>query len=153
MYKGKNNTNHITPSQTSKIDAIVLRLISPYFNKGHTLLMDNYYNSVSLSNTLLKKPTYVTGTLQTNRKGNPKLVIQKKKLKKGEHIFWKRRRFVYVSKLKDKRDVICITTEYQPKIVMSKNKYVQQKLKPLETVKYNEFMSNVDDTDDQLLFL
>lgn len=29
------------------------------------------------------------------------------------------------------------TMKYQPKLVMSKNKYGQQKFKPLEIVKYN----------------
>jgi hypothetical protein len=62
--------------------------------------MDNYYNSVTLSNVLLNKQTQVTGTLRNNRKGNPKEVVNKK-LKKGEHV-WKRRGLVYVSKWKDK---------------------------------------------------
>lgn len=51
MYKGK----HISNTQTSKIDNLVLRLMGPYLNKGHNSYMDNYYNSVTLSNLLLKK--------------------------------------------------------------------------------------------------
>lgn len=82
---------------------------------------------------MLEKKTHTTGTLRSNRKGNPKDVVQKK-IKKGEHI-WKRKSSVYVSKWKDKRDVLCITTKYQPKIILSKNKYGQEKLKPIEIVK------------------
>lgn len=37
--------------------------------------------------------------------------------------------------------------EYQPKIVMLENIHVQQKLKPLEIVKYNELMSGVNRSD------
>jgi len=45
-----------------------------YLNKGFSLYMDNYYNSVTLSNTLLDLKTHTTGTLRKNRKGNPKVV-------------------------------------------------------------------------------
>lgn len=38
MYKGKS----LPVAQTSKIDNLVLRLMSPYLNKGHNLYMDNY---------------------------------------------------------------------------------------------------------------
>ncbi|XP_008189696.1 piggyBac transposable element-derived protein 3-like [Acyrthosiphon pisum] len=105
MYKGKQFSS---AALTSKIDNLVLRLIAPYLNKGHHLFMDNYYNSVNLSNLLLKHKTHTTGTLRSNRRGNPKCVVQKK-LKPGDHI-WKRQNSVYISKWKDKRDVLCITT-------------------------------------------
>lgn len=90
--------------------------MSPYLGKGHSLYMDNYYNSVTLSNVLLNKQTHVTGTLRNNRKGNPKEVVNKK-LKKREHV-WKRKGLVYVSKWKDKRDVVCITTNHKPTIIL-----------------------------------
>jgi|UniRef100_A0A2S2Q116 hypothetical protein len=150
MYKGKNDSTPTTPSKTSKIDSLVLKLMSPYLDIGHNLYMDNYYNSVTLSNILLKRKTYVTGTLRSNRKGNPKGVINKK-LQKGEHI-WKRRGLVYVSKWKDKRDVICITTNHKPTIILSKNRYGREKLKPLEIVKYNEYMSGVDRSDQMISY-
>lgn len=54
---------------------------------------------------------------------------------------------MYVSKWKDKRDVLCITTNYQPKIILSKNKYGQEKPKPIEIARYNDFMSGVDRAD------
>jgi len=82
MYKGKQFSS---AALTTKIDNLVLRLMAPYLNKGHHLFMDNNYNSVNLSNLLLKHKTHTTGTLRSNRRGNPKCVIQKK-LKKGDHI-------------------------------------------------------------------
>lgn len=60
-----------------------------YLNKGHSLNMDNYYNSMKLSNALLKHKVHSTGVLRRNRKGKPKLIMNKK-LKKGEHI-WRRK--------------------------------------------------------------
>jgi hypothetical protein len=55
MYKGKNDSIFQVPCQTSKIDSLVLKLMSPYLVKGHSLYMDNYYKSVTLSNVLLNK--------------------------------------------------------------------------------------------------
>lgn len=63
-------------------------------------------------------------------------------MKKGNHI-WKRQKSMYISKWKDKRNVLCITTNYQPKMILSKNKYGQEKQKPIEISKYNDFMSGV----------
>jgi len=93
MYKGKQELQMAMPKRTSKIDGIVLRLMENYLNKGHSLYMDNYYNSLTLSNTLLEYKTHTTGTLRKNRKGNPKCIIDKK-LKKGDHI-WRRKNCVY----------------------------------------------------------
>jgi len=147
MYKGKQFSS---AALTSKIDNLVQRLMAPYLNKGHHLFMDNYYNSVNLSNLLLKHKTHTTGTLRSNRRGNPKYVIQKK-LKKGDHI-WKRQKSVYISKWKDKRDVLCITTNYQPKMIVSKNKYGQEKPKPIEIARYNDYMSGVDRADQMISY-
>jgi len=110
MYKGKTNVNATTIGQTSKIDSLVLRLMDPYLDMGHCLFMDNYYNSFNLSKKLLDRQTHTTGTLRNNRKGNPKQITQKK-IKKGEHV-WKQKQSVYVSKWKDKRDVLSITTKF-----------------------------------------
>ncbi|KAG5861523.1 hypothetical protein JTB14_033651 [Gonioctena quinquepunctata] len=83
IYSGKNQTQDITSSKTEQL---VFRLMQPYLMKGHTLFMDNYYNSVTLSEKLLNSRTHSVGTLRSNRKRNPKEVTGKK-LKKGEH-FW-----------------------------------------------------------------
>jgi hypothetical protein len=62
MYKGKHESQMVIPPRTSKIDGIVLRLMENYLNKGHSLYMDIYYNSLTLSSTLLEHKT--TGTLE-----------------------------------------------------------------------------------------
>ena len=63
--------------------AIVVRLMSEFLNKGYHLFTDNWYNSVSLTEFLSQKKTYVTGTLRADRKRNLKKVMSAK-LKKGE---------------------------------------------------------------------
>ncbi|CAI6350546.1 unnamed protein product [Macrosiphum euphorbiae] len=149
MYQGKQEQSAV-PSRTSKIDSIVLRLMNNYLNKGFSLYMDNYYNSVTLSNTLLELKTHTTGTLRKNRKGNPKVVVDNK-LKKGQHV-WRRKNNVYVSKWKDKRDVLCITTRVHPKLIQSENRYGQQKNKPSEIVEYNNYMNGVDRSDQMVSY-
>ncbi|KAG5880822.1 hypothetical protein JTB14_019466 [Gonioctena quinquepunctata] len=88
LFRGR-LTQDITSSKTEQL---VFRLMQPYLMKGHTLFMDNYYNSVTLSEKLLNSRTHSVGTLRSNRKRNPKEVTEKK-LKKGKH-FWLRLRKV-----------------------------------------------------------
>ncbi len=53
--------------------------------------------------------THTTGTLRSNRKRNPTSIV-KHKLKKGEHVWKRNQSGMYVSKWKDKCDVITLTT-------------------------------------------
>lgn len=55
MYRGHNDSISSTTSKTFKIDRLVLKIMSPHLEKGHFINMDNYYNSVTLSNILLQK--------------------------------------------------------------------------------------------------
>ena len=52
--------------------AVILQLMQPFLDKGYHLFMDNWYNSVSLTEYKSQIKTYITGTLQTDRKVNPK---------------------------------------------------------------------------------
>nr|CAI5851626.1 unnamed protein product [Callosobruchus analis] len=141
MYSG---AEHKDVNMT-KTTALVLRLLKPYLMKGHDVFMDNYYNSVELSEKLLNLRTHTNGTLRSNRRGNPKQLV-KKKLKKGEH-FWLRKKYVYISKWKDKRDVLMITTRNHPQLITSKNRFGKEKVKPEEVVVYNDHMSGIDRCD------
>lgn len=146
IYQGKTESLE----QTSKTGDLVLRLMKKYLNKGHHLYMDNFYNSFELSKTLLDYSTHTTGTLRFNRKGIPK-EIKSAKLKKGEHI-WRRIEQTYVSKWKDKRDVLTITTGFHPELVSSKNRFGKESLKPNDVVHYNRFMSGIDRCDQMVAY-
>lgn len=134
----------------TKIENLVCRLMDPYLDKGHHLYMDNYYNSIPLCNTLLLRKTHVTGTLRSNRKGIPK-EITAKKLKRGEYT-WKRQNEIYISKWKDKRDVLCITTGFHPKISETTNRFGKKLMKPSEIIAYNNNMSGVDRCDQMVSY-
>ncbi|KAF2902808.1 hypothetical protein ILUMI_03379 [Ignelater luminosus] len=57
---------------------VVFSLMAGLFSSGRQLYTDNYYTSVSLATELLDKTTHLIGTLTSNRKYNPKEVVQKK---------------------------------------------------------------------------
>jgi hypothetical protein len=67
----------------TKTSAIVLSLVEPLLNRGHTLWMDNFYNAPALTQKLKYVKTDCVGTLCLNRKDVPKM-LKDKKLKEGK---------------------------------------------------------------------
>ena len=67
----------------------------------HSLYMDNYYNSIELSEQLLQEKVHTIGTLRSNR-GEPLEIRKPKKLKKHD-IVAKDNGKVMVLSWKDKR--------------------------------------------------
>lgn len=144
MYTGKGAEGD--EHELRNMNSLVKNLMRPYLNKGHHLYMDNFYNSVSLSEELLKEQTHSTGTLRSNRIGNPKSVTSKD-LKKGEQIWRKNVAGVYVSKWKDKRDVLTLTTAHRTEIIDVPNRFGVVSKKPAHVAEYNKFMSGIDRSD------
>lgn len=70
IYTGKNAATLVWffANTTAKI---VLTLMSGYLDKGHTLFMDNFYNSVKLARFLKFRQTDVVGTLNSRRIDTP----------------------------------------------------------------------------------
>ena len=79
--QGFNDENNL--GQTA---ATVLKLMTPFLNKGYHVFRGNYYNSVSLTEYLLNHGIYITGTLRKDRNYNPKKVTGEK-VKKGDMIW------------------------------------------------------------------
>ena len=129
-------------------EKVVLHLLDGKLNVGHSLYMDNFYNSPALAKTLLKQNTHCTGTLRIDRKDCPTEVKQKK-LKRGETIA----RYsggILVGKWKDKRDVCYISNEYENTMLNVTNRRGDTREKPLPIIQYNTYMAGVD-RQDQLL--
>jgi len=82
IYKSKGT---LIEKNTSFTFGIVDKLMSPYLGKGHTLYMDNYYNSIPLTKYLLDNKTNVVSTLRKNQKENPKEIMAAN-LKKGKAV-------------------------------------------------------------------
>lgn len=108
---------------------IVMELAADYLDEGRTMFTDNWYTSVSLANELLGRSTNLVGTLRSNRKFNPKNVINAK-LKKGEIKSSQNDNNIVVMKWKDKRDVLMLSTKHKDNLVETINKRGQKLFKP-----------------------
>jgi len=128
------------------VDKVVKYLLDDYYGVGHSVYMDSFYNSIELTEYLLDKNTYVTGTLRGNRKGNPSDVVSKK-LKKGELTSVFNSKGICVMKWHDKRDVIMISSEFRDTMNEYRARSGKVSEKPESVQKYNEFMGGVDRSD------
>lgn len=123
-------------------------MIDDYYGVGHAVYMDDYYNSVGLTDYLLDKKTYTTGTLRGNRKGNP-LDVVNKKLKTGQMASVYNSKGICVMKWRDKRDVIIIFGDAMNEYRARSGRITE---KPEAVQKYNEFMGGVDRSDQLLSY-
>jgi hypothetical protein len=135
-------------SGTTTKMADVLSLVEPLLNKGHTLWMDNFYNSPVLTERLKSTNTNCVGTLRLNRKDVPKTVGEKK-LKKGKMIA-QHSGSVSVLKWRDKKDVAMISTYHGEETRKKLTKRGQGKEKPVSVVDYNKNVGGVDLKDEVL---
>lgn len=126
-------------------------LMSNYVHKGHSLYVDNYYSSVGMAEEFLNKNTYITGTLQFNRKGNPVQVIITR-LQPNEACIMHNSNNVTVTKWRDKREISFVSTEHNSEYIQTQNKYGNISFKPKVQVKYNKYMRAVDKHDQMLSY-
>lgn len=129
---------------------VVLNLLDGMLDVGHSVYMDNYYNSYELAKCLAERKTHCTGTIRKNRKTFPKEVSEKK-LKKGETVA-KYANGVMIGKWKDKRDVTYISNEFENNIAETTNKRGDVTSKPLPIIQYNKFMAGIDKQDQMLAY-
>jgi hypothetical protein len=115
------------------------------FNKRHHLIVDNYYTSVPLVERFLARGTYVTGTVQGNRRGLPDEV------KQGPH---QKDSLVQCSKggilatyWHDRAKVRFLSTFSASGRTEKTDKRGQVRLIPTVAAIYNENMGGVDQAD------
>lgn len=126
IYSGQ---GHDTSTDLNRTEYVVIKLLEGRDSCGRSLYMDNYYNSVKLAHILLKKGTFITGTLRANRKGNPKEITTK--LKVGECIGKFTNEGICVMKWRDRREVLAISSEHSNELIEVSNRRGEQKLKPV----------------------
>lgn len=99
----------------------------------------------TLAHKLNEKQTHVVGTLRSNRKGNPKDVVNKK-LKKGQIIAQQSNTNVVVLKWKDKRDLLLLSTKHvdTSTAITKRNNTIN---KPDMVIEYNQAKSFIDRSD------
>ena len=141
---------------------IVTNLMEDLKDKNYHVYMDNYYNSVGLSEKLLADKIYSCGTLRIVR-GAPKFFqASLKQLKKGDITFC-RKSDTFVIVWKDKKLVTMVTTnnnastEPISRNVKSKKKgktvYQKETVnKPRAVIDYNKHMKGVDHYDQMIRY-
>ncbi|KAF0728333.1 piggyBac transposable element-derived protein 4-like, partial [Aphis craccivora] len=109
---------------------IVAKLMEPYLGKGHTVYMDNFFNSVPLAQFLFENQTMVGKSEVAHvQKGN-----------------------IHVIKYNDKRDVCMISTKQKLDFIEVTDKFRRNKLKPNIIVDYNNNMSGIDRADQMISY-
>lgn len=124
---------------------VVRQLMCGKWDVGHSLYMDNFYNSFPLASELLRRDTYCTGTMRIDRKHLP-LDVKTAKLQKGE-LIGRYSEGVMIGKWRDKRQVLYISTEFENDMGESINKRNQIRQKPVPIIHYNAKMKGVDRSD------
>lgn len=145
IYSGKSTTKEIEIGLAADV---VLRLSQNYLKEGRILVTDNYYTSLPLAHALLDKTTHTVGTLRKNRKGLPKEIISAK-LKKGEITGKESQLGVVISKWKDKRDVLMLSTYHNLTITNTgkKDRKKEDIKKPISIIDYNNGKAGIDLSD------
>lgn len=145
LYMGKGT---VDTTENSVATAIVMELMEKSLNKGHNLYADNYYTSVPLASLLISNNTHLAGTLRSNRKELPKNLL-KQNISKGEMLCFENDDGIVITKWKDQRDVLMISTVHNIDFVEVQSKYPNKpsKLKPLVVYDYNKAKVGIDLSD------
>ncbi|KAL0879674.1 hypothetical protein ABMA27_003389 [Loxostege sticticalis] len=118
---------------------IVFDLVRPLFFKGHTLVMDNFYNSPLLSRALKKNCTDTMGTLRLNRQFVPDSLkkLNKTDMRVGEVAF-SHTKDVTVVVWRDS-NLVSLFSSYHKGEVGGKAKYGNYKYRPQILTKKTSF--------------
>ncbi|CAK6968768.1 piggyBac transposable element-derived protein 4-like [Scomber scombrus] len=66
------------PSNQSVSERVVMKLMEPYLGKGRNVTTDNYFTSLTLAKTLLKRNTSLVGTMNKARSELPPSVVSQR---------------------------------------------------------------------------
>lgn len=155
-YKGANNAEDRDLIKKDGLGfSVVMKLLSVgnYLHKGYHLFTDNFYTSLHLAKSLLKRNTYLTGTIRRNRKEIP---AEAKKAEVGVAKYFANQNILMCS-FKDKKTkphpVILISSNANSdtvRVTKKKGSYEYTKEKPSMIHDYNLQMGGVDESDKML---
>ena len=140
----------------SLVDTVQNLLTDQCHNLWHSLYMDNFYSSVTMSEQLLEKKIHTVGTIRMNR-GVPSEIKNLKRMKRHEVVARDNGKVMVLS-WKDKRIVTAISTKHNDSAVQitrrksggnGENEIV---FKPNVIVDYNQHMSGVDHVNQMLAY-
>ena len=131
-------------------EAVVMNLLNGLLGCYRTVVVDNFFTSISLAKRLLERDTYLIGTLRSNRAGSGHKVVQKM-LKRGEINGLQNKLGVKLIKWKDKRDVLMISNKPSHSVTVvntrKTNRLNERIMKPQVVLDYNEGRQGTDLSD------
>ena len=144
--------------EKSRLIATVDQLLGDLKGHGYHLYMDNFYNSVQMTDHLQEQcATHVCGTLRKNR-GAPTIINKAtvKTLNKGESLSRNNGK-VLVTAWRDKKVVKVLTTIHEDKMVDVKQRQKGHRggvtvRRPLAAKQYNKYMNGVDRLDQMVSY-
>jgi hypothetical protein len=105
-------------SEGNRAEAVVLNMVDGMENKGHVVVMDNYFTGVGLFKKLLTRGIYAIGTVRSNRVGLPVQLSDTKEFNKNVQgtMDWRMHDSREVSCVvwKDKKSVLLLSTHAKP---------------------------------------
>ena len=147
VYTGATtNVKEFERADIGKSGNIVMTLLEPYLEKGHTLFVDNWYTSPNLFDSLYRSKTTACGTVKKTRKNMPKFT---EKLQKGEFTYRSNENLLAV-RWQDKREVNMLSSCHKPHVEETGKTNRQTGrtiIKPSCIVDYNQNMGAVDKSD------
>ncbi|XP_013139283.1 PREDICTED: piggyBac transposable element-derived protein 4-like isoform X2 [Papilio polytes] len=149
IYTGKNSSLPTIYGFQSSTEKIVIHLFNSYLNKGFSLFMDNYYNSIELCRFLKTKKTDVVGTISRRRKQIPDAIkAVDKKVDRGT-VVSRHCGDISVVCWKDVKLVSAVSTYHKNDMVEGR-RAGEARQKPAVIDTYNAFMGGVDLKDQKL---
>nr|KAG5702575.1 hypothetical protein BaRGS_003735 [Batillaria attramentaria] len=128
------------------------RLMDPLLHKGYHVYMDNYYCYEPLCNHLAGHgATMVCGTARKDGQTLPKKDFVNIPIEKGR-LDYRRKDQVVLTKWRDKRDVLSLSTMDKPELVRTQGRF-ELKEKPRCVVNYIQHMAGVDNSDQLISYL
>ena len=130
------------------------RKLFPHFwnlDQNYHVYQDNYYNRVTVAETLLSRQVRVCGTIRVNRGLPPEMKNESQSLKRGETRF-RRKDEILLQSWRDTRVVNMISTIHDSTMVDVPRRNEEVKKKPICIFQYNMFMKGVDRADQYLSY-
>lgn len=133
-------------------NSVVNKLMEKMNGVGRSVYMDSYFSSVLLTDSLLRKNTYVTGFMEKHRLFNPEGVVQKE-LQIGESVSQYGDNGLCVTKYKNEdEEVLAISSEFDGNLTETTNYFGKSVMEPKMMAEYKKRVDGANcDYKDQLL--
>lgn len=122
IYTGKKERHNVESNENEAepegaTSRTVVKLVRPLLNRGHTLVMDNFYNSPLLARTVKAQKTDVMGTLRLNREFVPDSLRHKNKANMpSDEVAFSQTRDMTITVWKDTNVVSLISTYHKVEV-------------------------------------